>query len=105
MPRLTVTVSDDQAEQIEELAESDEYDSKSEVVRDFIDDALRVQELETTVERLRNEKRTLIQNYQQHNALVKYVEEQQEIQDQPLLTRAKWRVFGRPEEISASGEE
>lgn len=98
MPRLTITIPEEQAERIAELADSDEYESKSDAVRGLIEEAERVGELETTIERLQNEKRALIGQYQEHNELVRYVEDQQEYRDQPFATRLKWRLFGREDD-------
>jgi Arc/MetJ-type ribon-helix-helix transcriptional regulator len=53
MPRLTVTITDDQAELLEELSgEGGEYESKSAAVRDFIQAGEDRQKLETEIVRL-----------------------------------------------------
>jgi Arc/MetJ-type ribon-helix-helix transcriptional regulator len=53
MPRLTVTIEDEQSELLEELSgEGGEYDSKSEAVRDFIQRGETVRELRDEIARL-----------------------------------------------------
>jgi Arc/MetJ-type ribon-helix-helix transcriptional regulator len=54
MPRLTITISEDQSELLEELSgEAGEYDSKSEAVREFIQAGERQVELQAQVDELR----------------------------------------------------
>lgn len=53
MPRLTVTITEDQAELLEEISGDDaEYDSKSAAVRDFIQHGEERRELEREIARL-----------------------------------------------------
>ena len=53
MPRLTVTIEEEQSELLEELSqEGGEYDSKSEAVRDFIQQGETVRELRDEIVRL-----------------------------------------------------
>jgi Arc/MetJ-type ribon-helix-helix transcriptional regulator len=55
MPRLTVTIDDDQNELLEAVAGEDgEYESKSAAVRDFIQAGEERQELEAEIRRLRD---------------------------------------------------
>jgi len=55
MPRLTVTIDDDQDELLEAVAGEDgEYESKSAAVRDFIQAGEERQELEAEIRRLRD---------------------------------------------------
>ena len=55
MPRLTVTIDDDQKELLEAVAGEDgEYESKSAAVRDFIQAGEERQELEAEIRRLRD---------------------------------------------------
>lgn len=62
----------------------------------------RIAELEQTVERLRNEKQTLIQDREERTELVRFAETERERRerdrdrkDAPVWHRAKWWVFGR----------
>jgi Arc/MetJ-type ribon-helix-helix transcriptional regulator len=104
MPRYSVTLPEEHAELIEDLAGDDgPAGSKSEAVRMLIDDAHRVDDLEAENERLRRERRQLLEQREEHNDLVRYADEQRarerrqrEKEEQPVWTRAKWWVLGRP---------
>jgi len=103
MPRLTVTVDEEHAAVIEELSSDDgEYASKSEAMRACIQAYERVAELETENDRLRREKRAVIEQRDEHRELVEYVEGERELQkmererrNAPLWERIKWFVLGR----------
>lgn len=127
MNRLTISVTDEQYTFIEEhVADSEQFDSKSEVVRHVFDEYKRlhnelttlqeehkkeldrlqaeIEECNQTIQRLENEKRTLINSREEHTELVRYVEKERELQrrdeqreDAPVWRRAKWWVFGRSE--------
>lgn len=87
--------------------EADETDrSMSELVREYVEKGLDydddIADLERTVDRLENEKRTLIDARDEHTELVEYVEEERRLQqrreerrDAPAWRRAKWWMFGR----------
>ena len=105
MPRLTVTVTDEQAQLLENLSgDSGQYESKSAAVRNFIQAGDRVAELEQEVERLNRERRQLLEQREEHRELVRYAEDQRD-QDQgarerrkkPAWTRAWWWLTGEPE--------
>lgn len=99
MPRVTVSVTEEDKQYLKEKSgDGGEYESMSEVMRDCITAHKQVDELETTVERLQNEKQTLIQDRQEHSEIVEYVEEEQTYRQASLPTRAKWWVFGKPDE-------
>lgn len=105
MPRLTITVTDEQASLLEELSDDDgQYESKSAAVRDFIQDGEQVAELEREVERLNRERRQLLEQRQEHSELVRYAEDQREQEQsarerrkKPAWTRAWWWLTGEPE--------
>lgn len=78
-----------------------EYESRIEELQEEVDD------LERDVERLQNEKRTLIGDREERTELVEYVEEQRQVEryrarrermlDQAgIVTRAKWKLTGVP---------
>lgn len=96
--RFTVTVTDDQADWVEELADSDEYDSKSGVVRDLLHQAQEVEELRTEAERLRNQRDQLIEDRTEKKELAKYAETSRDLEEQRLrasvVDRARWWLFG-----------
>ena len=104
MPRLTITVTDEQAALLEELSKDDgQYDSKSAAVRDFIESGERVAELEREVERLNRERRQLLEQREEHGELVRYAEDQrdqeqrtQQRREKPVWTRMRWWVLGEP---------
>ena len=103
MPRLTVTVDEDHAALIDELSNEDgQYASKSEAVRECIQAYERVDELEVENDRLRREKRAVIEQRDEHRELVEYVEGEKELQkmererrNAPIWRRVRWLVFGR----------
>ena len=103
MPRLTATVDEEHAALIEELSSDDgQYASKSEAVRACIQAYERVAELETENDRLRREKRAVIEQRDEHRELVEYVEGERKLQkmererrNAPLWRRLEWFVFGR----------
>lgn len=105
MPRLTITVTDEQAALLEELSgDGGQYESKSAVVRDFIQTGERVDELEREVERLNRERRQLLEQREEHSELVRYAKDQRgqeqnarERRRKPAWTRAWWWLTGEPE--------
>lgn len=104
MPRYSVTLPEEQGELIEDLAgEEEPASSKSEAVRMLIEDAQRVSEVEEENERLRRERRQLLEQRDEHTDLVRWGESErereqrrQEKEEQPVWRRAKWWVLGRP---------
>ena len=105
MPRYSVTLPDEQGELIEDLAGDDgPASSKSEAVRILIDDAQRVAELEDENERLRRERRQLLEQREERNDLVRYADAEREDAElrrrrrkQPIWTRVRWWVYGEPD--------
>ncbi|RJS96617.1 ribbon-helix-helix protein, CopG family [Halococcus sp. IIIV-5B] len=103
MPRLTVSVDDDDAAIIEELSsDGGPYESKSEAMRACIQQYERIEELERENERLRNEKRAIIEQRDEHSELVAYVEGERDLQEMererrnaPIWRRIKWLIMGR----------
>lgn len=103
MPRLTATVDEDHAALIEELSgDGGQYASKSEAVRACIQAYERVSELEVENDRLRREKRAVIEQRDEHRELVEYVEGERELQkmererrNSPVWVRVKWFLLGR----------
>jgi Arc/MetJ-type ribon-helix-helix transcriptional regulator len=103
MPRLTATVDEEQVALIEELSSDDgQYASKSEAVRACIQAYERVAELETENDRLRREKRAVIEQRDEHRELVEYVEGERELQQMererrnaPIWRRLKWFIWGK----------
>lgn len=112
MPRLTVTITDEQSELLEEkTGDGGEYESKSEAVRHFIQEYERleadVEDFENERDRLQRQLAATNNRVDEHKELVEYVEEQREVEnyrarrerqlDQAnILTRAKWKLTGFP---------
>lgn len=115
MPRVTVNISEDLLNKIEEYRKK-EYENRSEKVRDLLKDGLnyeetvgefeeQIRELEEKIDRLENEKRKLIEQREENQELVKFVEEQKsviqqekEIKNKPVWKRARYWVLGRNSE-------
>lgn len=102
MPRLTVTLSDDRADRITEMVEDGEYDSKSAAMNELIDRGERVTEVERENDRLRSEKRAIIQQREDNDELVEWagehrnlLEDEYERRNAPVWKRIEWFVFGR----------
>ena len=88
----------------------EEHDgNRSEAIRSLIDKGLqyddRVAEFATENERLHRERRQLLEQREENQDLVRYVEEERAIQqrrearrDAPLWRRARWYVFGRSDD-------
>jgi len=105
MENVTVRVHVRTLAEIEREA-ADAGKSRSEYIRECLrnrhaDDRLRAEyertlaERERTIERLRNEKQVLVDQFQreeQTEALVRYVEEKK---DAGIVQRTKWWLFGR----------
>lgn len=107
MPRVTATVSEDQNAWLNtKSGDSGEYESKSEVIRECINRYERVEDLQTKVDRLQNEKEALIRERKQHEALVEFAREEknaierrekriQRKEREPVWIRARHFIFGR----------
>lgn len=102
VPRLTVTITEEQAELLEEkTGDSGEYESKSEAVRFFIQEYEHlyetVEELKTERDRLHRQLIATNQRVEEHTELVEYVEEERSWREAGIATRAKWWLFGKGE--------
>lgn len=110
MPRLTITVTDEQSELLAELSGDDgPYESKSEAVRAFISDGESTEELRQEVERLNRERRQLLEQRDENAELVEFASETKSVLERrehrseiirtaPVWRRALWWVFGEPEQ-------
>lgn len=96
MPRLTITLTEEQAEKVAELSSDDgPYESKSEAVRNLIQAGERVGDLEEKVERLDREKRIILEQREENQELVRYAETERAYREAGLPTRLRWFLFGR----------
>ena len=101
MPHLSLRVSDDLLDALDAEAE-DEGVSRSDYIRNTLENRDRVEELERENERLRRQLRATNSRERNVDEIVTYVEEERRLQqrreerrDAPLWTRAKWWLFGR----------
>jgi Arc/MetJ-type ribon-helix-helix transcriptional regulator len=108
MPRLTITVTDEQSELLSELSGNDgRYESKSEAVRSFIESGEDVEQLRQEVDRLNRERRQLIEQRNENQELVEFASEtrsvlkrredrSEQIRTAPVWRRALWWFLGEP---------
>ena len=109
MPRLTITVTDEQSELLAELSgDGGPYESKSEAVRSFIESGEDTEELRREVERLNRERRQLLEQREENQELVEFASETRSVLERreqrseiirtaPVWRRALWWVLGEPE--------
>jgi predicted nucleic acid-binding Zn-ribbon protein len=109
MTRVTATLSDAQADFLEEIQEQEGIDSDAAAMREAVDRARERDDLLEEVESLRARTRELEQELMSTNRridatneLVEWAEEErslaerrEERQSAPVWRRAKWWVFGR----------
>jgi Arc/MetJ-type ribon-helix-helix transcriptional regulator len=106
MSRLTISLTDEEEEIIEEKVGDDgEYESKSEFVRNCIQAHTEVEDLERDVERLQNEKRLILNQREEATEIQKYVEEERTYRNAGLKTRLKWWMWGKPSDASTQEEQ
>lgn len=102
MVRLSITLTDEQNEQIEELVDSGEYSSKNEVVQSWITRDEKMNQLESTIERLEREKQQILAQQQEHGELVRYVQDERTLSmkkhNASAVQRVKWLLFGDDDE-------
>lgn len=70
-----------------------EYERKLDELRDEYEE--RIEELETENERLRREKRMILEQREEHTELVRYASTEKAYREAGLGTRMKWFLFGR----------
>ncbi|MDG5821840.1 ribbon-helix-helix protein, CopG family [Natronococcus sp. A-GB7] len=105
-------LDESRVENLDSIAEDDGV-SRSEVIRDLLDDALntaddervqeleqRIHDLETELERVHREKRQILEQREEHQELVKAVQSEQSLAEKKAqagaFTRAKWWLTGMP---------
>jgi hypothetical protein len=89
---------------LEELVGT-ECENRSEAARKTIEKGFEHDELEQQVERLQNEKQLILEQRDEHQELVRHVEDEREERKQrrerrnaPVWRRAKWWVFGHSDD-------
>jgi len=129
MPRLTITITDDQSELLDDLTSEDgEYESKSAAVRSFIDEGESKHELQKEIDRLQDRLESREDRIDElESQLRKRSEIEQRIEDLPdkirgemsyqekrqraldsatVLERLRWQIAGVPtERIDAVGDD
>lgn len=104
MKPITIRISWNRLEEIEKEAEERDM-SKSEIFRerlDELDDARELRneleanldELRTENQRLRREKRQILDQRQENTELVEYVEDEKRYRQAGIMTRFKWWLRG-----------
>jgi|GEM_PF-5084268 len=88
MDRITVTITSEQHEEIQELVSSGEYESKSEAVRELLKRGHRTETLEERIEELERERQILIENVEENGSRMSLPP------DSSLLSRIRWLLFG-----------
>jgi predicted DNA-binding protein len=106
MKAITLRLEPDTIESLDNEA-SEHGVTRSEYIRDIIDRRSEYDEIDrlrTELERVKNERDTLIQERQDTTAIVEYVEEEREReqrrrerQEAPVWKRAKWWILGTPD--------
>jgi Arc/MetJ-type ribon-helix-helix transcriptional regulator len=107
MEKITVRVTDEQAEEIDRRADADDV-SKSEAVRDLLRRGTEYDSIREERDRLQRQYRQLVDQREEHTELVEYVERERDLQQRreerrtaPLWRRAKWYVLGAPGDTAA----
>lgn len=104
MKPTTVTLRESDLSLLDELSgDSGGYESRSEAVRAIIDGHSEVNELQTQVERLQREKRMILEQREENQELVSYVQREKAMQERReertqanVIRRAWWWVAGTP---------
>lgn len=100
MQQMTVSLREDQKEQIENLVgKGNPYESKSEAMRGVIDEynerGTQIERLQEENQRLKNERRTVIEDRQERGELREYIDEERTWREQGIATRVRWWLFGK----------
>ena len=94
MKQMTFRIPEDVVEHVEGEAEERDV-SKSEVVRELLEQGIEYDDLQTEVDRLRNRLQATNERNEVDDKLVKYVENDIEYHEADLLTKARWFIFGK----------
>jgi Arc/MetJ-type ribon-helix-helix transcriptional regulator len=106
MEKISISLPSEQVRRLEDMVGT-KCDNRSEAARKTIEKGFEHDELEQQVERLQNEKRLILEQREDHNELIRHVEDEREEREQrrerrnaPVWRRAKWWVLGRSESES-----
>jgi len=92
--KISVTLRSEQVGELSDLV-GDEYENRSEAVRGVLDKGFAYDEIQATADRLERQLAQVIDERDEHQDLVAYVEEEQSWREAPLSTRVKWWVLGK----------
>jgi hypothetical protein len=109
MGRITFTAEDEHEKIVSAVQAEDDVESQSAAVRECIsryeDLQHEVDALESEVNRLKNEKRLILEDRDEKAELVNYVEQERTAEQQwreaGLGTRLKWKLFGMDADATA----
>lgn len=95
--KISVTLGSEQVGEISELV-GDEYESRSEAVRELIDRGFQYEALERERDRLQEQLAAVNSRQDEVTEIVEYVDEERSWRSAPIWQRAKWWVFGQSRE-------
>lgn len=102
MSRITFTADEKHESIVEEVEAEEGVESRAEAVRRCITRYANLQkdveELRNELDRVKEEKRLILEDREERQELVKYVKDErtaeQRMREAGLLTRTRWRLFG-----------
>jgi len=97
MQQITVRIPEEMLESLDEEAAEHDRD-RSEHIREVLASRSELDELQTEVERLRREKRQILDQRDENTELARYVEDEMTWRSAPISKRIKWWVTGKPRE-------
>jgi Arc/MetJ-type ribon-helix-helix transcriptional regulator len=92
--KISVTLRSDQVGKLSDLV-GDEYENRSEAVRGVLDKGFGYDEIEATADRRERQLAQILDERDDHQEIVAYVDEERSWREAPLSTRMKWWVFGK----------
>ena len=96
MEPVTVSIEESQLGLLDSLSADDgPCKNRSEAMRMIIQRYSEQSELAEEVERLNRERRQLLAQREEHDELVRYVDDELSYRENGLLTRARWWLFGK----------
>lgn len=96
MEQITIRLPEDMLESLDDEAE-EKGRSRSEHIRDVLASRRDLGELRTEVDRLRREKRQILDQREENSELARYVDEEIEWRKAPITKRIKWWFTGKNE--------
>lgn len=94
MESTTIRLPEDVLERVDEHAEDRDV-SRSEYLRTLVRRGFEYDEVVAERDRLENQLRTLIDQREEHQELVEYVDEEKTWREASLKTRIQWWIWGK----------